>query len=118
MEGWDELTKKGRGAPKSAPVVLERAWSGRERRTWTSRPAGNGGSGRHRTWPERPSREGPAGEVDEDAVYEAIEVAPGRVATAVQGSLDPDPTDVQAQLESLCSTLQLAPALEEEVISC
>jgi hypothetical protein len=68
---------------------------------------------------------GPRGEVDDEAVLNAIEGDPDRVAQAVQSSLDPDPADVSGEVDQLrsdfdglCSSLHLAPALEDVVISC
>jgi hypothetical protein len=51
-------------------------------------------------------------------VFEAIESDSSRAASAIQPGLDPDPSDVMSALESLCSDLSYAPALESEVITC
>ena len=48
----------------------------------------------------------------------AIEADPARVATAIQADLDPDPSDVQSNLDDLCSSLSLTPALDSEVLPC
>src|SRR3954468_3298030 len=61
---------------------------------------------------------GPAGSADEADVLSAIEGNPDEVATAIQSSLDPDPADVESNLETLCSSLTLSDALSNDIISC
>jgi hypothetical protein len=65
--------------------------------------------------------QGPQGEsgeaVDEETIYAAIENDPQRVAEAIQDSLDgsviqanmdPNPADVESNLEDLCSEIELS----------
>ena len=61
---------------------------------------------------------GPAGTASEDDVLNAIEDNPDEVAQAIQGSLDPDPADVESNVEDLCTSLQLTDALSNEILSC
>ena len=61
---------------------------------------------------------GPAGTASEDDVLNAIEDNPDEVAQAIQGSLDPDPADVESNVEDFCTSLQLTDALSNEILSC
>lgn len=61
---------------------------------------------------------GPAGSASEDDVLTAINKNPDEVAQDIQSSLDPDPADVESNLEDLCSSLQLSDALSNDVINC
>jgi hypothetical protein len=70
-------------------------------------------------------RTGATGSVDEEAVMAAIEADPARVAQAVQDELDPTPTDVQNQIDTvtsdlstLCTDLQAEPALSSASFNC
>jgi hypothetical protein len=65
-----------------------------------------------------PGPKGRPGRVDEEAVYEAIEAHPSRVAAAIQPALDPDPADVSSDLDALCNELAFADALSDELIFC
>lgn len=51
---------------------------------------------------------GPVGEVDEEAIWGAIESDPARVAQAVQDDLDPSPATVSEELDQLCSAISLS----------
>lgn len=61
---------------------------------------------------------GPAGGSSEDDVLTAVNDNPDEVAQDIQSSLDPDPADVESNLEDLCSSLQLSDALSSDVINC
>jgi hypothetical protein len=61
---------------------------------------------------------GPPGGADEQDVLDAISNNPADVADAIQADLDPDPSDVQSNLEDLCSSLRLSEALSNDIISC
>jgi len=85
-------------------------------------PAGGPQGPRGARGPEGPrgrtGREGPPGAADEQDVLTAIEDNPDEVAQAIQASFDPDPSDVESNLEALCSSLQLSDALSNDIISC
>jgi hypothetical protein len=51
-------------------------------------------------------------------VLSAIESDPSRAAQAIEASLNPSPDDIKTSLDSLCSSLRLAPALQNEVLNC
>ena len=85
-------------------------------------PAGGPRGPRGAQGPEGPrgrtGRAGPPGGADEQDVLTAIEDNPDEVAQAIQASFDPDPSDVESNLEDLCSSLQLSDALSNDVVSC
>jgi hypothetical protein len=106
------------GAAVSA-AVLQRGAVGPPGPAGSTGPAGPEGPAGTRRGPRGPlGPEGPAGQAGEEAVFTAIEGDPGRVADAIQSSLSPDPADVQSNLDDLCSSLQLAQALQDEVLAC
>ena len=71
-------------------------------------PAGPEGPASTTRGPRGPrGPEGPPGRVDEEAVYQAIESDPARVAQAVEAELDPSPSEVQDNLDRLCSAINL-----------
>jgi len=81
-------------------------------------PSGAGGPRGHRG-PRGPvGAAGPAGGASEDDVLTAINDNADEVAQDIQSSLDPDPADVESNLEDLCSSLQLSDALSNDVINC
>jgi hypothetical protein len=102
-QGSEGLTGPAGGAGPRGPAGGPRGPRG------TRGPAGPRGN---------TGREGPAGSADEDDVLTAIEDNAGEVAGAVQTSLDPDPSDVASNLETLCSSLRLSEALSNDVIPC
>jgi hypothetical protein len=51
-------------------------------------------------------------------VLDAISNNSTEVADVIQADLDPDPSDVESNLEDLCSSLQLSDALSNDIISC
>jgi hypothetical protein len=61
---------------------------------------------------------GPAGSASEDDVLTAINDNPDEVAQDIQSALNPDPADVESNLEDLCSSLRLSDALSNDVIVC
>jgi hypothetical protein len=81
-------------------------------------PAGQRGATGERGPQGRPGQDGGSAEVDEESNFQALLAEPLRVSEIVQDNLDPAPSDVQSDLESLrsdveslCSHLSLADAL-------
>ena len=65
-----------------------------------------------------PGRDADAAPLDPEEVYRLIEDDPDRVTQAIQASLDPDPADVESDLETLCFDLGLTEALSDESLFC
>jgi hypothetical protein len=61
---------------------------------------------------------GPAGGVDEQSVLDAIDSDPSSVTSSIQSSLDPDPADLKSDVQTMCSDLQSAEALQDVYITC
>jgi hypothetical protein len=51
-------------------------------------------------------------------VLDAISNNSSEVADAIQADLGPDLSDVESNLEDLCSSLRLSEALSNDIISC
>jgi hypothetical protein len=62
--------------------------------------------------------QGPAGAVNEDNVLTAISDNSSEVASDIQSDLDPDPAQVQSNLDDLCGALNLSDALSDTVLPC
>ena len=81
-------------------------------------PAGQRGATGARG-PEGPAGEdGLAAEVDDEEVRSVIEGDSTRLTTAVEGNLDPAPSDVADNLSELCTELEYAEALSDLLLSC
>jgi hypothetical protein len=75
--------------------------------------------------PGERGRRGPRGNLDEEAVWTVVESDPQRVTNLVEETLDPTPSDVRSEVEtvaadlsSLCSDLSFADALSDVFLVC
>lgn len=113
------------GSAAISAAVVQRGPEGPAGATGPAGPVGPQGDAASKVGPRGPrgrrgeaGPEGAAGSADEEAVMEAIESDPRRVAQAVQSKLDPDPSDVQSNLEELCTDLSYNQAVENDLPPC